>query len=58
MIALRLFLPESWTSDAARLKRAGVPVEYRTPRSRVGNRGRSAVVPATTIFNIGDLVGE
>src|SRR4029434_10166580 len=33
MIALRLFLPESWTSDAARLKRAGVPVEYRTPRS-------------------------
>jgi len=28
MIALRLFLPESWTSDAARLKRAGVPVEY------------------------------
>jgi SRSO17 transposase len=34
MIALRLFLPESWTSDAARLKRAGAPVEYRTPRSK------------------------
>jgi hypothetical protein len=34
MIALRLFLAESWTSDAARLKRAGVPVEYRTPRSK------------------------
>ncbi len=34
MIALRLFLPESWTSDAARLKRAGVPVDYRTPRSK------------------------
>src|SRR5271154_824748 len=34
MIALRLFLPERWTSDAARLKRAGVPVEYRTPRSK------------------------
>jgi SRSO17 transposase len=34
MIALRLFLPESWTSDAARLKRAGVPVECRTPRSK------------------------
>jgi len=34
MIALRLFLPESWTSDAARLKRAGVPVGYRTPRSK------------------------
>ena len=24
MVALRLFLPESWTSDLARLKRAGV----------------------------------
>ena len=34
MVALRLFLPESWTSDAPRLKRAGVPVEYRTPRSK------------------------
>jgi SRSO17 transposase len=34
MIALRLFLPESWTIDAARLKRAGVPVEYRAPRSK------------------------
>src|SRR6478672_5130475 len=34
MIALRLFLPESWTSDTSRLKRAGVPVEYRTPRSK------------------------
>ena len=34
MLTLRLFLPESWTSDAARLKRAGVPVEYQTPRSK------------------------
>jgi hypothetical protein len=34
MVALRLFLPESWTSDPARLKRAGVPVEYRTARSK------------------------
>src|SRR6201987_2173183 len=34
MVALRLFLPESWTSDVARLKRAGVPVEYRMPRSK------------------------
>ena len=34
MIALRLFLPESWTSDTPRLKRVGVPVEYRTPRSK------------------------
>src|SRR4029078_6207995 len=30
VLALRLFLPENWTSDRARLKRAGVPAEYRT----------------------------
>jgi SRSO17 transposase len=30
MVALRLFLPESWTSNQVRLKRASVPVEYRT----------------------------
>src|ERR1700751_3493615 len=30
MLTLRLFLPESWTSDAVRLRRAGVPTEYRT----------------------------
>jgi SRSO17 transposase len=34
MVALRLFLPDSWTSDASRLKRARVPVEYLTPRSK------------------------
>ena len=34
MVALRLFLPESWTSDRTRLKRAGVPVEYRTTRTK------------------------
>ena len=34
MVALRLFLPESWTSDPARLKRAGVPVEHRTARTK------------------------
>ena len=34
MVALRLFLPESWTSDPARLKRAGVPVEYRAARTK------------------------
>jgi SRSO17 transposase len=34
MLALRLFLPESWTSDLARLKRAGVPKAYRKPRTK------------------------
>ena len=34
MVALRLFLPENWTSDAARLKRAGVPVEHRAARTK------------------------
>ena len=33
-VALRLFLPESWTSDRARLKRAGVPAEHRTARTK------------------------
>src|SRR6266516_7442926 len=34
MVALRLFLPESWTGDRVRLERAGVPVEFRTARSK------------------------
>ncbi|MEH2482401.1 SRSO17 transposase [Nitrobacteraceae bacterium AZCC 2146] len=34
MVALRLFIPESWTSDPVRLKRAGVPIEHRTARSK------------------------
>ena len=34
MVALRLFLPDSWTSDRVRLKRAGVPVECRTARTK------------------------
>ena len=34
MLALRLFLPESWTSKRARLQRAGVPAEYRTARTK------------------------
>src|ERR1700687_2281087 len=34
MVTLRLFLPDSWTSDRARLARAGVPVEYRTARTK------------------------
>src|SRR3974377_1032951 len=34
MLALRLFLPESWASNRARLDRAGVPAEYRTARTK------------------------
>ena len=34
MVALRLFLPESWTSDPARLKRADVPVQDRAARTK------------------------
>jgi SRSO17 transposase len=34
MLALRLFLPESWTSHQTRLKRAGVPVDYRMARTK------------------------
>lgn len=34
MIGLRLFLPESWTSDTARMDRAKVPDEARTCRTK------------------------
>ncbi len=34
MLALRLFLPESWMGDRARLDRAGVPAEYRTAQTK------------------------
>jgi SRSO17 transposase len=34
MLALRLFLPDGWASNQARLKRAGVPAEYRTARTK------------------------
>src|SRR6188508_1521278 len=34
MVALRLFLPESWTGNVSRLKRAIVPAEYRTARTK------------------------
>lgn len=34
MVGLRLFLPESWTSDAARLDHAGVPPDCRGYRTK------------------------
>ena len=34
VLALRLFLPESWTRERARMERAGVPAEYRTARTK------------------------
>src|SRR5947208_9766926 len=34
MLALRLFLPDSWTNDRVRLRRASVPVEYRLARTK------------------------
>ncbi len=33
-VGLRLFLPESWTGDVARMSRAGVPDACRTPRTK------------------------
>ncbi|HET8647520.1 MAG TPA: IS701 family transposase [Vicinamibacteria bacterium] len=33
-VALRLFLPESWTGDPARLDKAGVPEGWRAPRTK------------------------
>ena len=35
MVALRLFLPDSWTSDRVRLKRAGVPAEYHVTPDKI-----------------------
>src|SRR6266403_2893121 len=34
VLAMRLFLPESWTSKRSRLERAGVPAECRTARTK------------------------
>jgi SRSO17 transposase len=39
-VALRLFLPETWTADPARLERAGVPEERRSFRDVVARVAR------------------
>ena len=48
VLALRLFLPESWTRERTRLERAGVPAEYRTARTKpeLAQRGRHRGDPA------------
>ena len=33
-VALRLFLPQGWTNDPARLQRAGVPLPHRSARTK------------------------
>jgi SRSO17 transposase len=33
-VGLRLFLPESWTGDPARMRRAGIPADYCTARTK------------------------
>lgn len=35
MLGLRLFLPETWTSDPARMARAGVPEAFQTYRTKL-----------------------
>lgn len=34
MVSLRLFLPENWTADPERMRRAGVPCEFQAARSK------------------------
>ena len=43
-VALRLFLPESWTSDRARLKRVGVPAEHWAERTKPESRSLRSTV--------------
>ena len=44
MVALRLFLPDSWVNDRRRLKRAGVPAGYRTSRTKLARPLRGTVM--------------
>ena len=45
MLALRLFLPESWTSQRAQLERAGVPAVTASPMRGAESRLRSKSRP-------------
>ncbi len=50
MLALRLFLPESWTSNRARLQRAGVPAEYRQTKPEIALAEIDRVIAAGVRF--------
>jgi SRSO17 transposase len=53
MVRLRLFLPESWTSDAARLDRAGVPDDRRvcTTKPEIALAEIDRVRPAASLMS-------
>ena len=60
-VGLRLFLPESWTSDVPRLERAGVPEDFRHYRTKPEialaeiDRVRAAGVGLVPGLGVGDL---
>src|SRR5690606_6048868 len=46
MVGLRLFLAESWTADPERMRRAGVPAELQTPKTKPRDRPGGEQPPA------------
>src|SRR3546814_13549389 len=55
MLGLRLFLPESWTSDEARMVKAGVPEPFRPYRTKpaIAIEEIDRVIAAAVGFEIG-----
>jgi SRSO17 transposase len=71
MVGLRLFLPETWTGDEARLERAGVPAEYRSARTQseiahaeldrliaAGGRPRKRHLPNVLSVKVDDMLTQ
>ena len=60
MVGLRLFLPDSWTGDPARLKRAGVAADYRECRGEVEKAVVSKPKSDTFLapFHCGNSIGN